>query len=72
MRESLENFVDERSEKFTIEIDDAGNVTISGDERFLRFTAVQALMVLDILKSEEDRLRRLVDEASPIAAATLI
>ena len=64
--------MDERSEKFTIEIDDAGNVTISGDERFLRFTAVQALMVLDILKSEEDRLRRLVDEASPITAATLI
>jgi hypothetical protein len=53
-------------EIFTIEIDDAGNVTINGGDGRLRFTPVQALMVLDILKSEEDNLKRLAEETSPI------
>ena len=54
-------------EKYTIEIDDAGHVTISGEDGQLRFSAVEALMVLDILKNEENKLKELAEEAAPIA-----
>jgi len=57
--------MEERIEKYTIEVDDTGHVTISGGEGRLRFTALEALMVLDILKNEENKLKRLAEEAAP-------
>ena len=53
-------------EKFTIKVTDKG-VEIKGRAgRGLSFTPVEALLVLDILKNEEERLRRMAQEASPI------
>jgi hypothetical protein len=54
------------TEKLRITITDSGEVILSGQEKSLHFTASEALMVLDILKSEETKLRRMADEASPI------
>lgn len=53
-------------EKFTIEITDTGVDVLSGDGKALHFTAVEALMLLDILSNEERELRRMAEEASPI------
>jgi hypothetical protein len=36
------------------------------DGQVLHFTAVEALMLLDILKNEEAELKRMAEEASPI------
>jgi hypothetical protein len=52
-------------EKFVIQMTGEG-MEISGGGRSLRFTACEALMVLDILKAEEENLRRIADEASPL------
>ena len=54
------------TEKLRITITDSGEVILSDQEKSLHFTASEALMVLDILKSEETKLRRMADEASPI------
>jgi hypothetical protein len=54
------------TEKFKITVTDSGEFILSDQDKSMRFTAGEALMVLDILKSEEGRLRRLADEASPI------
>ena len=52
-------------EKYTIEVTDTGLEIFCGGERVLRFTAGEALMLLDILQNEEANLRRMADEASP-------
>ena len=54
------------TEKFSITITDSGEVIISDQEKTLHFTAGEALMLLDILKSEESKLRTMADEASPM------
>jgi hypothetical protein len=53
-------------EKFRITITDSGEVILSDKEKSLHFTAGEALMVLDILKGEEAKLRRMAEETSPI------
>lgn len=53
-------------EKFTVEITKSGVDILGGDGQVLRFTAVEALMLFDILKNEEAELKRMVEEASPI------
>jgi hypothetical protein len=53
-------------ERFAIEIRDKGLVINGEGETKLHFTAVEALMLLDILRNEEATLRRLADEAAPI------
>jgi hypothetical protein len=53
-------------EKFTIKITDDGVVISSGEEERLQFTASEALMLLDILKNEEQKLRQMADEARAI------
>ena len=59
--------LDEKTkEKFVIRITDHGVDVTSGKGRRLRFTACDALMLLDILKAEEENLRRIADEASPL------
>lgn len=52
-------------EKFTIEVTESGLDIASGREKALRFTASEALMLLDILKDEEMNLKRMAEEASP-------
>lgn len=54
------------TEKFTIKITDNGVVISSGEEERLQFTASEALMLLDMLKCEEQKLRQMADEARPI------
>lgn len=53
-------------EKFTIHMTDVGMEISSGRGRRLAFIACEALMLLDILKEEEENLRRIADEASPL------
>jgi hypothetical protein len=56
----------ETVEKFTIEFTDTG-MDITGAEGIsLIFSAVEALMLLDILKQEEENLRKMADKASPL------
>jgi hypothetical protein len=59
--------MEERKEKFTIQITDTGVVIRSGVGDILRFTAAEALMLLDILQNEESKLRAVALEASPMA-----
>jgi hypothetical protein len=56
-----------KTEKFTIEITDDGHVVLNGAEGRLEFTAGEALMLLDILRNEEERLKRMAEDASPIS-----
>ena len=53
-------------EKFTIEVKDSGVMIDSGEGQSLFFTPIEALMLLDILKAEEVRLKNLADKASPL------
>jgi len=55
----------EVTEKFTIEIAKGGLVITSEKGSRLEFTAGEALMLLDILAEEEQRLRSMAQEASP-------
>lgn len=56
----------EGTEKFIIEVTDKGVAVRSGDGHVLQFTASEALMLLDILSHEEESLRRMAAEASPL------
>ncbi len=53
-------------EKFTIEVKDDGLIIKSGEGQRLFFTPIEALMLLDILKAEEVRLKTLAEEKSPV------
>ena len=53
-------------EKFTIKVTDSGVVIISGEGDRLHFTPAEALMLLDILRNEELKLKKMAEEASPI------
>jgi hypothetical protein len=55
-------------ERFTIKVTKDGLVIQDEDSMSMCFSAVEALMLLDILKSEETTLRRMADEASPLPA----
>jgi len=52
-------------DRFTIEIRQRGLVITSGKGVSLEFTAGEALMLLDILTAEQERLRNMAREASP-------
>jgi hypothetical protein len=56
----------EATEKFTVEMTESGVGITSGEGISLHFSALEALMLLDILKDEEVNLRRAADEASPL------
>jgi hypothetical protein len=53
-------------EKFTISVTDTGVVIRNHEDISMEFSAVEALMLLDILKNEAKTLRRMADEASPL------
>jgi hypothetical protein len=52
-------------ERYRITVGDRGLEIHSRGENTLTFTAAEALMLLDILKSEEEKLRLLAEQASP-------
>jgi hypothetical protein len=54
------------AEKFTIQVSKTGVGVRSGAGQELHFTASEALMLLDILRNEEESLRRMAAEASPL------
>ena len=54
------------TEKFTIKITDSGIIICSGEEKCLQFTAGEALMLLDMLKNEEQNIRKMAEEALPL------
>ena len=56
----------ETVEIFTIEMTDTGMHIIDREGISLTFSPLEALMLLDILKHEEQNLRKLADEASPL------
>jgi len=53
-------------EKFVIRITGDGVEVGGGKRRPLIFSASEALMLLDILREEEENLRRIADAASPM------
>ncbi len=53
-------------EKFDIKVTEDGLVIRGEDSMSMHFSAAEALMLLDILKSEEATFRRMADEASPL------
>ena len=54
------------TDKFTIKVKKSGVLVLSAEGKSLEFTAGEALMLLDILKNEEAKLRKVADEASPM------
>jgi hypothetical protein len=54
------------AERYTISVGDGGLEIRDGKGKGLSFTATEALMLLDILKNEEEKLRHLADKASPL------
>jgi len=52
----------ETKEKFIFEVTDDGLEIFCGGEKALHFTAGEALMLLDILQTEEANLKRMADE----------
>ena len=56
----------ETLEKFTIEVSESGMDVISGEGTRLHFSPLEAIMLLDILRNEEQTLRKMADEASPM------
>lgn len=58
--------MEEVVDKFTIRLTDKGMVILSGKKERLQFTATEALMLLDILKCEEQKLKQMAEEARPI------
>jgi len=56
----------EMEEKFTIAVEEKGLVIVGADGSRIRFTAGEALMLLDILRNEEAGLKKMAQEASPI------
>ncbi len=61
--------MEDMKEKFTIKVTDRGLLIDACDdegEKRLRFTAGEALMLLDILKNEESKLQEMADASSPM------
>jgi hypothetical protein len=58
--------MEEVVDKFTIRLTDKGMVILSAKKERLQFTATEALMLLDILKCEEQKLKQMAEEARPI------
>ena len=58
--------MDQSTEKFTIRITAQGVVITGKEGNRLELTACEVLMLLDVLNSEEDELKRMSEEASPL------
>lgn len=53
-------------ERYRITVGDGGLEIHPSRGSSLHFTAAEALMLLDILKNEEDKLKRMAEQASPM------
>jgi hypothetical protein len=53
-------------ERYSIAVGDGGLDIRNSEGIGLSFTAAEALMLLDILKNEEERLKLLAEQASPL------
>jgi len=58
----------ETIEKFTVQVSEGGMDIIRGERASLHFSPLEAIMLLDILRNEEQNLRRMADDASPMPA----
>jgi hypothetical protein len=66
MQIHMEIFMKQMREKMTIEFTGLGVIIRNASQAVLKLSAREALMLLDILKNEEDQLKDTVREASPI------
>lgn len=55
------------TERYSITVGDGGLEIRNTKGKVLSFTAAEALMLLDILKNEEEKLRLTAEKASPLA-----
>jgi len=55
------------TKRYRITVGDAGLEIRDSKGKTLSFTAAEALMLLDILKNEEEKLRLLAEKASPLS-----
>ena len=58
--------MEESTERYNITVGDGGLEIHGSDGNIVSFTPTEALMLLDILKNEEEKLRQLADKASPM------
>jgi len=58
--------MDKSTERYRITVGGGGLEIHSSEGNSLSFTATEALMLLDILKNEEENLKVLADQASPL------
>jgi hypothetical protein len=58
--------MDKSTERYRITVGGGGLKIHSSKGKSLSFTAAEALMLLDILKNEEENLRLLSEQASPL------
>jgi hypothetical protein len=58
--------MEESTERYTITVGDGGLEIRNSEGKGLSFTAAEALMLLDILKNEEEKLRSAAEKASPL------
>lgn len=56
----------ETRDRFTISVTDRGLDIRDPEDKGVTLSAAEALMLLDILKSEEAELRRIADSACPM------
>jgi malate/lactate dehydrogenase len=56
----------ESAERYRITVGDGGLEICDSKGKRLSFTAAEALMLLDILKNEEEKLRLVAEKASPL------
>jgi hypothetical protein len=54
------------TERYSITVGDAGLEIRNSEGKGLSLTAADALMLLDILKNEEENLKILADQATPL------
>ena len=58
--------MEESTERYRITVGDGGLEICDSKGKRLSFTAAEALMLLDILKNEEEKLRLVAEKASPL------
>ncbi len=56
----------EFTERYSIIVGEAGLEILDNEGKGLTFTAAEALMLLDILKNEEEKLRLAAEKVSPL------
>jgi len=58
--------MEDSAERYSITVGEAGLEILNPEGKGMSFTAAEALMLLDILKNEEEKLRSVAEKASPL------